>query len=189
MKYLFNNMDQFFTDFIKYNENYLDTFEKKKQKILEEYNEIKIEYLNIIVIGKEGQGKSTLINTILKLEGDKQTKEVDGETGTEKVNRYISPLEELKSIRMYDTPGSGFKNDLNTMLEDVNKLINLKENNNNIVFFCESIESSRFNKEEVSKIEEIMGLYGNYDLPVIIVITKSYGKKKPEEKKIKLWKF
>ena len=136
MKYLFNNMDQFFTDFIKYNENYLDTFEKKKQKILEEYNEIKIEYLNIIVIGKEGQGKSTLINTILKLEGDKQTKEVDGETGTEKVNRYISPLEELKSIRMYDTPGSGFKNDLNTMLEDVNKLINLKENNNNIVFFC-----------------------------------------------------
>ena len=50
-------MDQFVTDFIKYNENYLDTFEKKKQKILEEYNEIKIEYLNIIVIGKEGQGK------------------------------------------------------------------------------------------------------------------------------------
>ena len=179
-------MNQFAKDFIKYNENYLDIFDKKKQKILDEYNKIKIDYLNIIVIGKEGQGKSTLINSILKLEGDKQAKEVDGETVTEKVNQYISPFEELKCIRMYDTPGSGFKNDLNSMLEDVNKLINLKENNNNIIFFCESIESCRFNKEEVLKIEEIMGLYGNYDLPVIIVITKSYGKKKPEEKRKKV---
>jgi len=183
LKHLYTYINEFVDNFIDYNEIYLDLFNKEKQIIINKYNKIKIDYLNIIVIGKEGSGKSTLINELLNLKGDKMAEEGRKYTTTKEIKKYISEEEGINKIRIYDTPGSGFTKDLDSMLEDVNILVNLKENNNNIIFYCEKVENERFNEEEVLTIKKIMGLYGDYDLPVIIVLTKSWEKNDSKTKK------
>ena len=68
------------------NENALSIYKNKIKFIFDKFKNdesfAKIDYISTIVIGKAGVGKSTLINSLLKLKGDKKAVEKVGGIGT-----------------------------------------------------------------------------------------------------------
>ena len=146
-----------------------------------------IENINLILIGEENAGKSTLINEVLKLNpkngGAKEAEEHD--TCTLETKTYSS--EKIPKIKMMDTPGwNGSNVRLKNLLDNVNKLIKEEENKNNVILFCvkyDDINSFRFRKEEIQLIEEILNIYQkqNNELPIIITILQTLEIKQKEK--------
>jgi hypothetical protein len=56
----------------KFKSIYLNKFNEEFELLIQNNNITKIDYLTIIIVGKSGVGKSTLINNMLKLEGEKK---------------------------------------------------------------------------------------------------------------------
>ena len=88
-KYLhFRNLDflQNLTSEILSNEDtisiYKQNIKNEISKINENEKSFKINYLTIMLVGKSGVGKSTLINSILRLKGAKKAKTITGPFGT-----------------------------------------------------------------------------------------------------------
>ena len=87
-------------------ENGYDIYEKRIKneikKIGENENEFNIKYLAIMLLGKSGVGKSTLINQFLQL------KEKKAKTGTGKFQTILTEVYTSKSVpfsRLVDTRG------------------------------------------------------------------------------------
>ena len=183
------------TALIKYMKNFSKNFFEKCENFSLYINEYiskisknnDIENINLILIGEENAGKSTLINEILKLNpkngGAKEADEHD--TCTLETKKYSS--EKISKIKMIDTPGwNGSNVRLKNLLDNVNKLINEEDNKNNVILFCvkyDDINSFRFRKEEVKLIEEIMSIYQkqNNELPIIITILQTLEIKQKEK--------
>lgn len=71
---------------------------------------------NIIIVGKPGVGKSTLINVLSK---SKRSREGKGESVTKKIINYI--IKDY-NISFYDTPGFESDNDINETIQLINNL-------------------------------------------------------------------
>ena len=88
-------------------ENGYSAYEKKVLREIAKINEnkdlFKIQYLTILVIGKTGVGKSTLINCVLKLEGNEKALESETESQTLKIKDYTSA--KVPYLRLVDTRG------------------------------------------------------------------------------------
>ena len=91
---LIEKTNNFTNEFIKYSDNYVESFKKNSKKIIDEYdtkkNQISIKHINFIVIGAAGVGKSSFINQSLLLEKNKRAREGIGESVTNESHLYTS---------------------------------------------------------------------------------------------------
>ena len=146
----------------------------------------KLNHFNILILGRAGIGKTTLINSILEFEGT-PNELLTGE-GTSKTmgepKGYTS--EKAKGLRLWDSQGiDKEKYNIPKVVEDVKKLINEASINNDpdkfihCIWYC--ISGYRFEKSESESISELMNIYDDNTLPIIIVYTEAYDEETYEK--------
>jgi len=116
--------------------------------------------IKVLIVGKCGIGKSSLINCFL---GEDKAPINDDETGTTIVNKYqIEHILNINSceaqqytFEIFDTPGVGDVRD--------NKISykGLKNVNFDLVLICHNINQSRLFKEDIEQINNLNRLYKN----------------------------
>lgn len=158
------------------------------EKVLSMYQkEIKeMKHFNIVIAGKTGVGKSTLVNAIFR--------EDVAETGMgSPVSKGIRcyTKEEIP-MRLYDTEGLELSREQQDRLKgEIDNLVdsNIKKGDPDgfihVVWYCISTASDRIEEEELNWIDKLSAC-GNSSVPVIVVLTKSYSKKQASEMKKKL---
>lgn len=134
--------------------------------------------LNVMVLGKTGVGKSTLINNMFS----KNVAETGiGKPVTSNIRKYELPE---YPMAIYDTPGFELNgdNDPDNLLKqikgEIQKGIKSNDLNNTIhcIWYCVSTASHRFEQSEIDFIEELLNEIEEFNVPVIIVLTQSYAK-------------
>ena len=145
----------------------------------------KIKHFNIIILGREGVGKSTLLNSVLKLEGEHMAKTGEGDSITLEIKRYSNPEPKMDFLRLYDTQGIGLKkeNSVEKVFSDITKLINeqiFKGNPNpddliHCIWFC---YDGRFGDLENKLLKKLSENYSDKTLPFIIVHTQTFSRAK-----------
>ena len=160
--------------------------EKNKFKLKEKFNLLikenissNLKHFNILVLGPSGCGKSILINSLLKLEGQKASPESIGKPCTKKTKTYESP--EIKGLRFIDTRGIEYgEYNIDSVIEEAKKEIEKRLEKNNLddfihcVLYCISSGSKRFQNKDEESLSKLMNLYIEKNLGIIIVLTQSY---------------
>ncbi|MDF2803758.1 MAG: GTPase protein, partial [Anaerocolumna sp.] len=138
--------------------------------------------LNIIVAGKTGVGKSTLINYIFR--------EQLAETGIGKpVTQHIQMITKKDvPLTIYDTKGLELGRDTQKQIksEIIDKIIEglyTKDENKCIhcIWYCINTVSDRIEEDEIEWIKEFTEENKETQVPIIIVLTKSFSKVKARE--------
>ena len=144
---------------------------------------IDMNFINIILIGGTGVGKSTLINEFLQL---KDNKAKEGETadpqkiaeGWPKKYPVFQSDTDIKGINLYDTEGiekkgeNDFKNHLDKIVDFIHSPeLNLKEKIN-AIWYC--INSNRLDHDE-EYIQKILDMFSNLKIPIIFIFTKAFA--------------
>ena len=165
----------------------IDT-DKIAQQCIDAINEkIKnLNTLNIIVVGKSGVGKSTLINSLFR--GN------FAETGLGRpVTSEIRRLEKKDyPLAIYDTPGfelsAGQQSKVkDEVIEIIRRGFASKDVNNAIhcIWYCINVGSNRtFDESEVQWLREFTAENKTTQVPVIVVLTQGVPKKKAADMKL-----
>ena len=140
-----------------------------------ERGDILVKRGNILVIGKSGVGKSTLINAVL---GEERAKTSWGTSGTtDKIDLYES---DKIPFRIIDT--IGFEPSFFRAYKAINAVKNWskgngnkkgEENQINVIWFCVEGTSTKLFPEEIKNYLKATSMWET--VPVIVVITKSYS--------------
>lgn len=162
-----------------------DVYELAKQAIEAIADKVKnMANLNIIVAGKTGVGKSTLINGVFS--------ERLAETG---VGKPVTPHMRMITkkdfpLTVYDTRGFELGKDVQTEVKNeiVNTIRNgmLTQNINDAIhciWYCINTTSSRIEPEEIEWLKQLSDETNNTRVPIIIILTQSFSRKKAEEMK------
>ena len=154
--------------------NKIDLFKKNvlDDSIKEFLNDTK--HINIILLGKTGVGKSSLINALLNRN--------EAETGgfapvTDKIKEY-----EEGHLRLYDTPGIELtdKNSPAKILEEIKKKIKESEEKEpdrfiHCIWYC--VSGKRFEIQVEGKIvNELMNTYKDGKIPIIFAYLQAVDK-------------
>lgn len=129
--------------------------------------------INILILGKSGVGKSTLINTIFR--------EKIAATGIGKpVTKHLQKISRKDvPIIIYDSRGLELSVEVQEQVQDeVFSLVDDKKNSKDAIhlaYYCIQATSSRIEDTEIKLIEEI-----SKKIPVIIVLTQSIGEQSKE---------
>lgn len=162
--------------------------QKIVDKIKEEYKTMQT--LNVMVLGKTGAGKSTLINNMFN---QNLAETGVGKPITQQIRKITKPEFPLA---IYDTPGLelGGENAINSLLEEVTGEIERGINSGNIseaihcIWYCVSTPSHRFEQAEIDFLKEFLGETSKRNVPVIIVLTQAYSKKDAQTLKAEIEK-
>ena len=141
-----------------------------------------MEHINVVLLGKTGVGKSTLMNAVLRLTGRKAAKAGVGAPITQGTKEYTSDT--VRGLRIYDTKGIEVSEwspekavseveglvKKNAILGDPDKYIHA-------VWYCVNSNCSRFEGAEREALIKLMSIYADNQLPVIVVLTQTYFKK------------
>ena len=158
----------------------------QKEKMLNEINEMK--FINIVLIGSTGVGKSTLINEFLKLknnkakEGDTAEPQKIGE-GWPKKYPVSEDDTDIKGINLYDTEGiektgeNGFNNHLSAIVNFIHSPEKDLKNKINAIWYC--INSNRLDGDE-EYINKIFDLFSSIKIPIIFIFTKAYSSREED---------
>jgi len=97
---------------------------------------------------------------------------------------YVSDT--VKGLRLWDSQGiDKEKYNIPKVVEDVKNLINQASLNNDpdkfihCIWYC--ISGNRFEKSESESISELMSIYDDDTLPIIIVYTEAYSEQSTED--------
>ena len=141
---------------------------------------------NILVLGRPGSGKSTLINLLLN---KRKAREGIGESITKIVSKYVH---DKYPITLEDTPGFEDDKDLKKMIEFLGNSNNFFKGGKNdfhlVLYLINSSNERTFIGEEVALINFIEK---NMKIPIFFVCTRSknkeYAKDFEEIVKMNLW--
>ena len=141
---------------------------------------------NILILGRPGSGKSTLINLLLN---KRKAREGIGDSITKVVSKYVH---DKYPLTLEDTPGFEDDNDLKKMiqfLEDSNKIFKGGKNDFHLVLYLINSSNERtFMGEEVALINYIEK---NMKIPIFFVCTRSKNKEHAKDfeeiVKMNLW--
>ena len=146
------------------------------EKVAKNMSEFVINHLNVLLVGPSGVGKSCLINSILKLDGDKKAETEITKPTTKTFNMYES--EKKPNIRLIDSRGIE-KGDYNIdeVVKNITKYIeNLELNGNpdyyiHCIWYC--ITGTRFEDIEEETLLKLSSIYDEFKLPIIVVYTQA----------------
>ena len=167
--------------------------ERVKDNINKMNFETHTSHFNILLIGPTGVGKSTLINSVLQI--DKNTENY-ANTGKGKPVTLGEPhpytSQKVKGIRLWDSQGIDKTNyGIKQLKNSVTTLINDNANSGNpdnfihCIWYC--LTGHRFEEIERDSLIELMKIYHDETLPIIIVYTQciSEDDQKDMEKEIR----
>jgi len=148
-------------------------------------NEMKdIRHVNIIVTGKTGVGKSTLINSVFR---EKLAKTGIGAPVTQTIKELTK---KGFPLRVYDTVGLELGSDRQQQVEDdINKVITDALNKGDedkfihCIWYCINVNSNRIESREEEFIDRLARDNKNTGVPVIIVLTIAHNKTLSQEMK------
>lgn len=138
--------------------------------------------LNIIVAGKTGVGKSTLINSVFR--------EKLAETGMGKpVTDHVRKITKKgMPLAIYDTRGFELGKEVQTevkkeVIDTISKGLATQDINKAIhcIWYCINTASNRVEPEEIEWLKELSKDNQITQVPIIIVLTQSFSKKKADE--------
>lgn len=140
--------------------------------------------LNVVIVGKTGVGKSTLINSVFR--------ENLAETGIGRpVTQHMRKISKKgMPINIYDTKGFELgKNAQDEVKEELKKIVaegvKSKDVNQAIhcIWYCINAASNRIEPEEIEWIKQLTEESQIYQVPIIVVLTQSFSKKQARELK------
>lgn len=136
--------------------------------------------LNILIAGKTGVGKSTLINSVF---GEELTKTALGKPETEQVIKITNPN---SLVNIYDTRGFELaKEGRKISQQEIDDLINSlylagqSEDYLHVIWYCINAQSKRIESTELKLISHF-----SKKVPVILVLTQAYGQESEKFKEI-----
>lgn len=142
--------------------------------------------VNIVVMGKTGAGKSTIVNAIL---GEQRAEEGDGQAIT-KENQIYETVKQIDGnslrFKLYDTVGLEIDEKItNRTIEKIEKHIDEVEKSKDyedisVVWFCINSSSRRLETYEINLMRKISVEKG---IPFVVVITQCYDPEKGELEK------
>lgn len=162
--------------------------DKIAQQVIDAVNEnIKnLNKLNVLVMGKSGVGKSTLINSIFR--GNL------AETGLGRpITQSIRKIEKKDyPIAIYDTPGFELSKDQqNTVKKDILELIRNGYKSNDIndaihcIWYCINVGGNRtFDSSELQWLREFTESNKDTQVPIIVVLTQAVPKSKARDMQV-----
>lgn len=160
-----------------------DVAKKIMDAIQKEYKELKT--LNVMILGKTGVGKSTLINNMF----NKKMADVGvGKPITKDIKKITLPDFPLA---IFDTPGLELGGDFNVdslmdaVVNEIDKGIRSGDISQAIhcIWYCISTPSHRIEQTEIDFLKRFLGKTSEYDVPVIVVLTQSYSKRDAQKLK------
>ena len=163
-------------------ENIEFVVEEKIVKRAKEYLQGKgayvIQHINVVLVGPCGVGKSTLINSVLELEGNLCAKEGEAEPCTMgKPKYYDNP--KVNFIRIADSRGIEKSKDygVDQVVKDVKDFVEgrllTKDPDKYVhcIWYC--LTGARFEEVERESLKTLSSIYEDNKLPIIVVYTKA----------------
>ncbi len=154
----------------------LDSEKETEQILQQSYNRT---HFNILLLGKTGVGKSTLINGIFNFSENEGAKTGEGKPITEGFEEFKS--DKRKGLRIIDSKGIEFgEHNINVVFNSAKELIEKKAREGDpdklihCIWYCFKSNDLRFQDIEKEAVISLMNQYDDNSLPIILVVTQNY---------------
>jgi septin family protein len=158
-------------------ENSIREKEKKEESIIKNF----VSHLNIVLVGKSGVGKTTLINTIFNYDEKEILKTEFGKSCTMGEPKYYES-EKIPLLRLADSRGIELDNyGIEKLSESINRFINDKIERGNpdefvhCIWYC--ITGTRLENIEIDSLKKLSEIYRSKNIPIIMVYTQAFGER------------